>query len=172
VLHLDCRPRGFSPPRRFGFHLRSGNFAPQPDRIHIVSSYPKSLSTPGLGPDHRNVRHRTLPTQRDLRASRLTHLAMGSLSAMSNLTRLPKKPGPTGPMDAAPHENRPKWIPRRLGSVRKASLPDVRAPFEERHSLTASSTSLSIPAPSPFALPLRNACALHPARTDLEALSP
>ena len=44
MLQIGFRPRGFSPPRRFGLQLRSGNFAPQPDRIHIVSGSSAALS--------------------------------------------------------------------------------------------------------------------------------
>jgi hypothetical protein len=60
MLHVGRRPRGFSPPRRFGYRVRARYLATQPDRVRIVSD---SLGPLGPGrqrpagpPPHTSVR--------------------------------------------------------------------------------------------------------------------
>jgi hypothetical protein len=102
VLPVDCRPRGFSPPRRFGLQLRSGILAPQPDRIHIVSSSLKALSdlrsTPSTGDSVAGPPRDTsiLPVPLGT-----TPLAVGSMYLTSSRHNL-RRGRPAGPMDAAP----------------------------------------------------------------------
>jgi len=53
-------------------------------------------------------------------------------------------------MEAAPRENRSRPTLGRIGFVRRPPSPMCCAPFEERHSLAAATTSLSVRAPSSF----------------------
>lgn len=137
MLPVDCRPRGFSPPRRFGLQLRSGNVAPLPDRIHIVSSSLQSPLGPWLDTIHRRFRCRTLSLYTDPSDPSRSHPPRGGLDVPHIQPTQPPKRPPCWTDGCRTVIPLPKRRGRRIGTCNVA-LPDVRAPYEERHSHTAS----------------------------------
>lgn len=123
VLPLDCRPRGFSPPRRFRLHDRSGIVAPQPDRIRTVASSLLGLSPKQLDLDHRSpvTRNSTpKPAHRTLPRSPPSQEARFSCSPHCPSSEEPRQ---CGPMDVHPSETPPKRNYRDLWVVRKSPFP-------------------------------------------------
>lgn len=151
VLPLDCRPRGLSPPRRFGFQTRSGNIAPQPDRVHTVAGSRKRPVKDLLVRRHPPSRCRQLtpPGSDLLRALAHTHLTVGSIPDMPALQSLRRDLSARADGRGTVRSNRRSG--RTTHRACAASPFPVRvAPFEELHLPTAVQSSLTVRASSPF----------------------
>lgn len=154
MLHIGCRPRGFSPPRRFGFQPRSGNVAPQPDRIRTVSGSREAVSNPDS----------LDPTTEDLLPGPFTTPAL------------------TGPSRThSPHgEQRVPYIqstgapknPLVLDRCPRAAIPGTHAPLEEHHSRTVDPASLRDPHPRAVARPAARATCRPRPRGSLRKTDP
>lgn len=153
VLPLDCRPRGFSPPRRFRLHARSGIVAPQPDRIRTVASSLLGLSSRTARSRPPKPCHQELHTKtRSPNAFALTSFTGGPILVLSPLPELRRTP-PMWTDGRTPLCNSAETALQRLVGRAKIAFPGTRAPFEELHSRTAEQPSLTVRAPSSLRCP-------------------